>query len=178
MWIVIFAAFLIQDTTAARQDIRPQEVGVIADAVIDTVLPCDRRLGTLTVAQRGIRFDAARTDMALRRVASSNASPERLAMHRHRVTAGDSSLLADCDPSGRRPCQALQKSAYVWMDQVEENVRPDQVRLRVHVAWAEPMAPTPRRSGPFLTSFTGIVTLARDRAGAWKVVELGPHFAG
>ena len=176
MWIMLVAALLAYDATPARQDLGARDVGAIADAVLDTILPKDRRLSRMTVAERGIRFDAARTDVSLRRATSSDATPEALGMRRA-VGAGDASLLANCDPVGRGPCPNLGDGAYVWMDRVDGDADSGRLRVRVHVVWAEPVPPTRARAGPFLTSFSTVVTLTRTTGGAWRVVDIGPYAA-
>lgn len=146
----------------------PKEIAEMVDAALLGVIPSDRSLTMYTVAERGIRFDHARTLAAFgyggdggARAAFSPRTP---------ILSGTSELLSDCSQLGSKPCKLIGKAAYVFLEPISIT-RSDAV-VSLHVTWASAVSPY-----TFMSSFATEVHLSRSEAGPWKFVRAGATIA-
>ena len=153
----------VQGQAAARS---PQDVGQIITAALQAVVPPDLRLTNHTVADRGIRFDYART-LAAFGYTNDATTRARLALGRA-VTEGTDSLLVDCDQMGSGPCSRLGSSAYVYVEPI--SVSSSQATVWVHVLWA---TTPPNSKRTFRSASSTEVILSRSGLGPWRFVTTG-----
>jgi len=159
---VTLLAASVQAQAAARS---PQEVGQIIAAAMQAVVPPGQRLTSHTVAERGIRFDYARTLAAF---GYRDDAPTRASLGlAPTFPAGTDSLLADCDQMGSKPCSRLGSSAYVYVEPIA--VLSADAAVWVHVVWATTM-PSKRT---FLSASVTEVILSRSGSGPWTFVRTG-----
>ena len=144
----------------------PKEIGQIIDAAVQAVSPSWERHANSTIAERGIRFDYART-MAGFGYADNARARANLGLTRA-LTAGSDSLLVDCDQMGSKACSRLGRSVYVYLEPT--SVSSSEVALWVHMEWVG----TPSKSKrTYLASFSAEVFLSRSGSGPWTLVRLG-----
>ncbi len=181
----ILAALLLQLGQPPQAAVRPGDVGRIADLLLDSILPPHLQLGRMTVGERGIRLDAARTDMGLRRTTQARTTVAQLGLVRNARNA-DRSLVADCDMIGRGQCRNLGDAVYVWIElddkplsALEQEVLPrpaptgpGQLRVVIHARTTEGT----RRN--MLGGISVNATVCRDATGSWRIVRIGPMIAG
>lgn len=158
---------LLSGTVQGQAAVRsPQEVGQIITAALQAVVPPDRRLTSHTVAERGIRFDYART-LAAFGYPNDATARARLALGRA-VTGGTDSLLVDCDQVGSKPCSRLGSSAYVYVEPI--SVSSSQATVWIHVLWA---TTPPKSKHTYLSGSSTQVILARSGSAPWTFVRTG-----
>lgn len=129
---VTLLAAPVQAQAAARA---PQEDGGIIAAALQAVVPPGQRLTAHTVAERGIRFDYARTLAAF---GYTDDAQTRASLGPARAfTAGTDSLLGDCDQIGSKPCARLGSSVYVYVTPIF--VSSSGADVWGHVLWSTTM---------------------------------------
>ena len=159
---VTLLAASVQAQAAARS---PQEVGQIIAAALQAVVPPGQRLTSHTVAERGIRFDYARTLAAF---GYTDDAQTRASLGPARAPAtGTDSLLVDCDQMGSKPCSRLGSSVYVYVEPI--SVSNSEASVWVHVVWATTM-PSKRT---FKSASSTEVILSRSGSGPWTFVGTG-----
>jgi hypothetical protein len=144
----------------------PKEIGQIVDAAVQAVIPSWERHAHSTIAERGVRFDFART-MAAFGYADNARARASLGMTLA-LTAGSDSLLVDCDQMGSKPCSRLGQSVYMYLEPI--SVSTSEVALWVHVVWA---GTPPKSKRTFRASSSTEVFLSRSGSGPWTLVRLG-----
>lgn len=150
------------------------------DAVLSELLPPESSLSRLTVAERGLFLDVARTMEAVHVIGGDRVSIADLGLHTEART-GSRSLLDDCDQVGSKPCRKLGSGAYVFIAPIR--VTTARARVRANISWvdggsAEPEAPAPLARRAFLTGFSAEVDLVRAPGGRWRFQRLGKTIAG
>jgi hypothetical protein len=161
--------FAMVPLEAQQFRVTPREIGQIADAAMQGVIPPDKSLTRFTVAERGIRFDFERTMTAF-----GSRDSVRMASSlglRSSVKAGSRALLTDCDQFGTKPCSLLGREAYVFLEPI--SISDTEAVVSLTVAWAQTAS-----ERTFLTSFTTQVHLSRSGSGEWKFVRAGLTVVG
>lgn len=147
----------------------PKEIAQIVDAAMQAVIPPDSSLG-LTVRERGVRFDFARTMAAFGHGVDASASSS-LAL-RSAVTPGSQTLLNDCDQSGSKPCTLLGNSVYVFLE--PSLITNSEAVVWLHVTYSTRFAATTTRAMRVYTGGSSMqVFLARSGPGPWRFVRVG-----
>lgn len=149
---------------AQQPRLTPAEIGQIVDAAVQGVIPPEKRLTRLTVAERGIRFDFERTMEAFGH--PNDAEVVSSLGLRSPVTVGTRELLTDCDQFGTKPCSLLGHEAYMYLEPI--SITDSTALAWLSVAWAESVS-----QRTFLTGFSTQVNLSRSGSGAWKFVRAG-----
>ncbi|MGZ8377099.1 MAG: hypothetical protein ACXWZS_15975 [Gemmatirosa sp.] len=164
---------------AQEPPLAPAAIGEIVTETLRATVHPDASLSGVPVAQRGLRFDHARTMAAFGRPDALTVaiSDTRL---RAITTPGSQDLLADCDQVGSKPCSRIGGNAYVWVEPRAIDVA--RALVRVHVGWAgrpgrifDDSGPTRGRS--FYTAFAQDVHLVRTRNGRWTFERFGMGIA-
>lgn len=159
---VTLLAASVQAQAAARS---PQEVGQIIAAAMQAVVPPDLRLTNHTVAERGIRFDYARTLAAFGY--TDDAQTRASLGPAGALSTGTDSLLVDCDQVGSKACSRLGSSVYVSVEPI--SVSSSQATVWVNLVWATTM-PSKRT---FLSASSTEVILSRSGSGPWTFARTG-----
>jgi hypothetical protein len=142
----------------------PKEIGQIVNAALQAVIPPEHLLTSQSVAERGIRFDYARTFAAFGHADDADARAS-LGLTRA-VTAGTESLLVDCDQRGSQACSRLGSSVYVYVEPI--SLSSSEATVWVHVVWA-----TTPSNRTFKSASSTEVILSRSGSGPWTFVKTG-----
>lgn len=138
----------------------PKEVAQIVDAALQAVIPPEKTLTQITVADRGVRFDFART-MAAFGYEADSATAKSILKLRSTPSAGTRALLGDCSQAGTKACKKLGHTIYVYVE--PESTTGKEAVVSVHVAY---VTTSPKRA--FLSGFTTEVHLSRNPFGQWE----------
>ena len=163
---------LVGTTLHAQQARRtPREIAQIVDAALQGVIPPEKRLTDLTVAERGVRFDYQRT-MAAFGHTDDVGSLSSFGL-RTTVTSGANELLSDCDQMGFKPCARLGRSVYVNLAPMSSTDSTAVVVL--HVVWATTLDSGVKdpATRTFMSGFSTEVHLVRSGSGTWTFVRAG-----
>jgi hypothetical protein len=178
--LVGLACWGLATTLPAQQTLlQPKEVGQLTSVALDSVLPVGLRLSGVTVSNRKVLFDFARTSSAFGRdVPDSTAARDFDLKRPLRLASRD--VLVGCDRSRSSACQNMGWQVYVWVEPV--SLSPSSATVRVHARWpdrgseafAEGTAPVGRAG---LVGFFTEISLARSRSGQWEYVRRGMSVA-
>ena len=160
---VVLGATSVQ---AQTPQISAKEIGQIIEAAVQAVTPAFERNANSTMAERGIRFDYARTMAAFGH--EDNARTRGSLGLTRALTAGSDSLLVDCDHFGSKACSRLGRSVYMYLEPF--SVSPSEVAMWVHVVWAGTPAKSKRA---FKANSSTEVFLSRSGSGPWTLLRLG-----
>ena len=164
--LFIGVALLASSVQAQTPRRSPKEIGQIIDAAVQSVIPSWERHAGVAMAERGIRFDYARTMAAF---GSADDASARASLGLARAfPAGSDSLLVDCDQMGSKACSRLGRSVYVFLEPI--SVSTSEVLVWVHMEWAG--TPTGSRR-TFKASSSTEVFLSRSGSGPRTFVRLG-----
>jgi hypothetical protein len=174
IWFAFLAIALCPRSSAAQQEQRLEltEIGQIADLLIDSLLPPDRLLSRVSVAQRGIFFNHTGTSSLF---GHDTAGVALGALQlRNRVLTPPNDLLADC--VHLRNCQRIG-----W--RISFNFQPlsvtsSEVEVRAWVNWndrggeqyVEGVTPAGRS---LLVGFATDITFVRSPDGKWLYGKQG-----
>jgi hypothetical protein len=167
----VMAIACASPSRAGVHAVRPAsaEVAQIVDASLAAVLAPDRELSGVSVAERTIRFDHART-------LSAFGHPGMSLRLTRDVTDGSIELVADCRQVGGGSCSELGLAVYAWVAPVSTANSEAVVRVwaywpsRTGQAFEQRTAPAERA---ILVGFGMDVHLNRDAAGRWVFVRTG-----
>ena len=104
----IFVGLTIVGTSLEAQSPRrsPSEIAQIVDAALQAVIPPERTLSQISVAERGVRFDFEQTLAAFGYQVDESTARSTLKLRRA-VVSGTRVLLSDCSQMGDKPCKLL-----------------------------------------------------------------------
>ena len=145
------------------------EVREIVDVALEAVLPPDKELSRISVAQRRIFFDHAATLAAFGHDEPVEIAPERLQLRRV-VENASPDVMEDCTEFRPMRCVGLGQGVYV---SVTHPIRPtaSEVVVWVHVWWTSRQSPSADER-VFGAGFSSEVFLARTGQG-WQYVRTG-----
>jgi hypothetical protein len=177
--VAVGACVYAPGATAQSELLSPAALGRIVDAAILEIIPPQQLLSRVTVADRRVFFDHQRTVAAFR--ASTSQAPSGVLDLRSSVKNGTSALLSDCDELGRKRCQQLGWSAYVWIEPI--SVSQSRAFIHAHVNWPERGTTAfkpgvPPAGNAFLAGFTTELQLDRAPDGLWRVTRRGVTATG
>ena len=164
--VCVGVAFGANSVQAQTPQISPKEIGQIIEAAIQGVTPSFEQHANATIAERGIRFDYARTMAAFGR--EDNAGARASLSLTHALTAGSDSLLVDCDQMGSKVCSRLGRSVYVRLEPI--SVSTSEVAIWVHMEWA---GTPPKSKRSFRAGSSTQVFLSRSGSGPWTFLKIG-----
>jgi hypothetical protein len=166
-WLRIFVGLTIVGTSLEAQSPRrsPTEIAQIVDAALDAVIPPEKMLTQVTVAERGIRFDFGQTLAGFGYQVDDAAARSTLKLKRA-VVPGERALLSDCGQAGDKPCKLLGTATYVSLAPI--SATDSEARVWLHVSW---VSTSPTRA--FLSGFSTEVYLSRSPSGPWQFVRTG-----
>lgn len=157
---------LVATSVASAQDrkLTVKDVGHIADEALRAMLPPDTTLTGISVAKRGIAFDARGT---LDAFGFKDTAVTSLVLTRS-VLFATGSVTRDCSQVMPLPCAALGERAFVTISPL--SVTPSRAHIRVTVAWATPVrigadSSPPRRA--LLSWYSLTVYVVRTADGRW-----------
>lgn len=159
---------------AQSDSLTARKIGQVVDEVIGAVIPPDSSLSRVSVRERGLYFDYARTLAAFGH--RDVAVPASALALKSAVMPGDRSLLDDCNQGGTMPCQRLGNSAYVFV--MPESRSDSAMLVWLVVEWPDRGGATFTRgvwpaSRAFLTGFSMEVFLTRAADGSWRFSRVG-----
>jgi hypothetical protein len=163
----IFLGLTIMGTSLEAQSPRlsPTEIAQIVDAALQAVIPPEKMLTQVTVAERGVRFDFGQTLAAFGYQVDGSTARSTLKLRRP-VVPGARALLSDCGQAGDKPCKLLGKATYVSLTPI--SATDSEARVWLHVSWVTTF---PTRA--YLSGFSTEVYLSRSPSGPWKFVRTG-----
>ena len=178
----MLALLLCAGSLAAQPPtLTPRDVGAIADAALDLMLPTDPRLLSTSARDhrivfdpslRGIAFDAALSDSSLRGVPST-ATPGSLGMRRRVENASDA-MLTGCDSMRDTSCRALGMRAYVYLFRDRAREVDGDIRVWAEVHWAsDPMIEADGTIKRRLLANSVELSARRDAVGGLRVTKTG-----
>jgi hypothetical protein len=150
----------------------PRAIGEIVDQVVGALIPPRDSLSRVSVRNRKIFFDDART-LAAFGYPGAHIGISDLAL-RTPVRPGRKSLLSDCDSMRLKPCRQLGWSTYVWLNPI--SVTANQAVVRAYFLWPDRgstsfAAGVSPNGNTFLVGFHADVELALSGDGSWKFVK-------
>jgi hypothetical protein len=160
---------------AQQPHLSPVEIGQIADAVFNSLIPPDSQLSGVPVAERRIVFDFQQTMAAFAEVGTPAASFADLHM-RTPVQLGTEALLDDCSPHVELKCAGLGWRVYASIEPV--SVTSSQIIVRAGFSWADrsgsasQLAVAPEGVA-YLVGFATEMYLVRTQKGEWKYLKQG-----
>lgn len=167
----IFLGLTIVGTQLEGQSPRrsPTEIAQIVDAALQAVIPPERMLSQVTVAERGVRFDFVQTLAAFGYRVDESTARSTLKL-RTAVAPGARMLVSDCSQGGDKPCKLLGEATYVSLAPI--SATDSDARVWVHVTWVTRF---PTRA--FMSGFSTEAYLSRSPPGPWQFVRTGRQVA-
>lgn len=134
---ICVVAFLLttlgRNASAQGRALVGAEVGALVDSVVSTLFPIESKVSRVSVAKRGISLDVPRVRRAFQ-LPNEDAS---LTTHRlsSRMAAVDSTVLSDCDASGRLKCERLRWSVFLRVEPISRS--DTSIVVRVVALWPD-----------------------------------------
>lgn len=153
---------------AQRPALSSPAISQIVDVALNALVHPDTLLSRVSVADRKVYFDHARTLAAF---GYAGVPPTTRLGLQSPVNAASRAILSDCDQRGTGPCRQLGWSAYVWIEPIV--ISKDAATIRLWVSWPDrgrapylhDIQPSGRAS---LVGFGSEVYLVRGANGQWK----------
>jgi hypothetical protein len=162
------------DAAAAQARLSVADVREIVDGALEAVLPPDRRLSGLSVAQRTIFFDHAATLAAFGHDRRSRAGLSALQLQRP-VEDASPDLMEDCSGFGPAPCARLGQGVYVSV--VPPRQTSSGTVVWVHVLWSSRTESHSPDERVIRVGFSSEVFFTRTPSGQWEYVRTGTTIA-
>lgn len=166
---------------AQQPHLSPAALGQVVDEVLNALVPPDRPLSRVPVAERGIVFDVGRTMAAFPEIGTQATNFRDLRV-RTPVELGTKDVLDGCTQHLRQnACARLGWRVYTWMSPV--SVTSSEIVVRAHVRWAERGGARPERGmapegSASLVGFSTDVYLVRTPTGEWRFSKRGNAAVG
>ena len=170
-------AVLAQPLRAQQPRLSAKELSQVVSEVLRVVVPPTDSASRVSIADRKVVFDYARTmkafqvDSLLRATLAVKDAPRE----------GSWDLLSDCNKWGEKPCAKLGWNVYVFVE--PRSIAATTVRVRANVLWAARpdeafVAGKAPDSNGGLLGFSVEIFLTKSSNGEWVYSKTGVHIVG
>jgi hypothetical protein len=167
---VCAAVFCGASSATAQGQLSAVEVRQIVDNALEVVLPRDTRLSGVSVEQRNIYFDHAKTLDAFG--LAPTVPLGQLPLQRP-VEDATPDLLEDCSGFGRIFCTQLGQGVYVSVSPASNRRTASELTVWVHVWWTTRSADQPPDEHVRRMGFSSELFFARSPSGSWEFIRTG-----